>query len=265
MTISQTEMNRKVIYDLGSNNGDDIPYYLMKCDLVVAVEANPLLCQQIRERFSAAIGEGRLIVENYVLTTSQIQARGTGEGQVLFYIHKKNHVLSQFPRPPASELLNFEEVFLPSLSLMRLIGIHGAPYYVKIDLEHFDNLILRELFENHIYPPYISVESHHIDAFASLVALGGYRAFKLVDGPSVSTRYQQHSISTSQGIVKYSFPHHSAGPFGGDISGPWMSPDHFFTVLGILGLGWKDIHATRVEEADPAYAPKPALNLTIKY
>ena len=35
--------NKKVIYDIGSNNGDDIPYYLMKCDKVVAVEANPLL------------------------------------------------------------------------------------------------------------------------------------------------------------------------------------------------------------------------------
>lgn len=258
-------MNRKVIYDLGSNNGDDITYYLMKCDLVVAVEANPLLCRQISERFSDAISQGRLVVENYVLTTSQIQTQGRAEDPVLFYIHKKQHVLSQFPRPSASELPNFQKMFLPSMNLLRLIGIHGAPYYVKIDLEHFDNLILRELFENHIYPPYISVESHHIDAFASLIALGGYRAFKLVDGPSVSRRYHQHSISTSQGVLKYSFPNHSAGPFGGDISGPWMSPDNFFGVLGIAGLGWKDIHATRAEEADPGYAPKPELNLTIKY
>jgi FkbM family methyltransferase len=260
-------MTRKVIYDLGSNNGDDIPYYLMKCDLVVAVEANPMLCQQIREKFSDAIGEGRLVVENYVLITGEIarQVQEKGEVQVPFYIHLKNHVLSQFPRPSASELSDFIEVALPSVSLIRLIGIHGAPYYVKIDLEHFDNLILRELFENRIYPPYISVESHHIDAFASLIALGGYRAFKLVDGPSVATRYRQHSISTPQGTVNYSFPTHSAGPFGGDISGAWMSADNFFGVLGIVGLGWKDIHATRVEEADPGYAPKPTFNLTIKY
>jgi hypothetical protein len=31
----------KIIYDLGANNGDDIPYYLLKADTVVAVEANP--------------------------------------------------------------------------------------------------------------------------------------------------------------------------------------------------------------------------------
>lgn len=250
---------QKVIYDLGSNNGDDIPYYLLKCDLVVAVEANPILCKHIEARFSDAIQDGRLVVENYVLDTGQSQ------GKVSFYIHRTNHVLSQFPRPQASELASFEEISVPAMSLTRLIGIHGAPYYVKIDLEHIDHLILADLFAHHIYPPYISAESHHIDVFTSLVALGGYRAFKLVDGPTVSTRYRQHDISTAQGMQKYSFPNHSAGPFGSDINGPWMSPDHFFGVLGVVGLGWKDIHATNVEAADPKHAPKPVLTLSITY
>ena len=80
---------QKVIYDLGSNNGDDIPYYLLKCDLVVAVEANPILCKHIEARFSDAIQDGRLVVENYVLDTDQSQ------GNVSFYIHRTNHVLSQ--------------------------------------------------------------------------------------------------------------------------------------------------------------------------
>ncbi len=42
---------KKIIYDFGANNGDDIPYYLKKAELVVAVEANPSLCQKIEERF----------------------------------------------------------------------------------------------------------------------------------------------------------------------------------------------------------------------
>jgi hypothetical protein len=38
------ELDRKVIHDIGANNGDDIPYYLKKADIVVAVEADPVLC-----------------------------------------------------------------------------------------------------------------------------------------------------------------------------------------------------------------------------
>jgi hypothetical protein len=48
---------KKVIYDFGSNNGDDIPYYLKKSDLVVAVEADPLLCDHIKTRFSNEINQ----------------------------------------------------------------------------------------------------------------------------------------------------------------------------------------------------------------
>ena len=41
---------KKIIYDLGSNNGDNIPYYLLKSDLVIAVEANPKLCEIIKKK-----------------------------------------------------------------------------------------------------------------------------------------------------------------------------------------------------------------------
>ena len=76
----------KVIYDFGSNNGDDIPYYIKKADVVVAVEANPLLSRQIEARFSREIASGKLILENCVLTVDE-QVR-----DVCFYIHKRNHV-----------------------------------------------------------------------------------------------------------------------------------------------------------------------------
>ena len=62
-------MNKKIIYDFGSNNGDDISYYLLKSDLVIAVEANPVLCNHIKKRFKQQILNGNLIVENCVLNT----------------------------------------------------------------------------------------------------------------------------------------------------------------------------------------------------
>jgi hypothetical protein len=35
----------------------------------------------------------------------------------------------------------------------------------------------------------------------------------------------------------------SAGPFGEDIPGEWVSADAIFVHLKRYGLGWKDIHA----------------------
>lgn len=253
------EMNlqRKVIYDFGSNNGDNIPYYLLKSDLVIAIEANPLLCNRIQSRFSQEIAEGKLVVENCVLDVAHSSA------MVPFFIHKSNDVLSQFPYPDPSIISQFERVDLPSQNVIDIIEFYGDPYYVKIDIEHYDQVILKHLFLNNIFPPYISAESHSIDIFCLFVALGGYKAFKLVDGHTVSTKYKEHQITTSRGSEVYSFPYHSAGPFGNDIRGDWMTKDHFSTLLLFAGLGWKDIHVSNIDNPNDAYAPSPQFNIQI--
>ena len=250
-------MYKKIIYDFGSNNGDDIPYYLLKSDLVIAVEANPILCDLIEIRFKDQISNGTLIVENCVISI------GKTSEKVPFYIHKNHHVLSQFPKPVNDA--QFEEVSLPSKNVIELIQKYGDPHYIKIDIEHYDEIILRELFLNNIVPPYISAESHSIDVFATLVALGKYNSFKLVDGGTVSSRYQDYDIFTTDGSVKYSFPPHSAGPFGNDISGQWMTSENFFRVLAFSGLGWKDIHASNIEIPEPSYAPQPHFTMTMNF
>jgi FkbM family methyltransferase len=226
----------KVIYDFGSNNGDDLPYYLKKADLVVAVEANPVLCDGIRARFQDAIAAGKLVVESKVL------AVGSVGPEVPFYVHKTAHILSQFPVP--DEPQNFQKVILPSCTPAELIAQYGEPYYIKIDIEHYDEVVLRALFEADIRPPFISAESHGIEVFAALVSLGGYKAFKLVDGTSVPEEYSDVRIDGE----RYSFPYHSAGPFGDDIHGPWYSPADFIKVLALEDLGWKDIHASNCRE-----------------
>lgn len=232
---------RRVIYDFGSNNGDDIPYYLLKSDLVVAVEANPSLAGKIEARFAAEIEAGRLAVENCVLSDMP------GTDPVPFYVHKKNHVLSTFPRPADDKIAEFQQISLHPRTPSSIVREYGAPHYIKIDIEHFDAKILRELFANSIKPPYISAEIHHIEVFAILVAAPEYRSFKLVDGRSVNVKYADHTVESVKGPTAYSFPFHSAGPFGDDIEGPWMDADDMFRILGKSGLGWKDIHARRAD------------------
>jgi len=250
ITPSLARHSARVIYDFGANNGDDVPYYLKKADIVIAVEANPLLVAQIRERFSKELNAGRLIVENCALTT---EPRSSG---VTFYLHKSNHVRSQFPRPADSVLDDYEEIVVPSENVVDLIKTYGEPFYIKIDVEHYDQNILEHLFLHDIRPPFISAESHSIEVFSLFVALGKYKSFNLVDGETVATKYRNHIIKTDDREEIYSFPHHSAGPFGTDIHGPWMTANNFFRLLAFEQLGWKDVHATTMIEADPACAPQ---------
>jgi FkbM family methyltransferase len=237
--------SRKIIYDFGANNGSDIPYYLKKAELVVAVEANPSLCRGIEERFSTAIKEGRLRVENCVLVDDG------ADQEVYFYLHKRHHVLGQFPQPDESVIGDYNKVLLPSQTVMQILHKHGAPYYIKIDIEGYDEAILRELFRNGVRPPFISAESTSIQVFALLAGMGEYSAFKLVEGATVAKKYRNRMICVNGGREVYSFPPHSAGPFGEDIAGEWMNADDLFNVLAAKKMGWRDIHATNLFQPDP--------------
>jgi len=237
--------DQKVIYDLGANRGDNIPYYSKKADLVIAVEANPTLCKEIEARFAAEIAAERLRVENCVIV---------GEGaaaEVSFYLHKRHHVLGQFPRPDESVIGDYDELVLPAKSISEIVRTHGKPAYIKIDIEHSEEAVLTELFRGGVRPPYISAESHSIRVFALLAGMGEYRAFKLVEGETVAKDYKNASIQMSGGRESYSFPEHSAGPFGDDVAGEWMNADDLFEVLAERGMGWRDIHATTMVEPDP--------------
>lgn len=238
---------KKIIYDFGCNNGDDIHYYLKKCDLVVAIDANPTLCDHVKNIFKTEILNSKLAVENCVLNIDKTKE------DVDFYISKVHHVLSQFPKP--NNLNEFHKTKLPSKYVIDIIKQYGSPYYIKIDIEHFDQFILKEIFTNQIYPPYISSEIHNIEVFDILTTIGNYNAFKLVDGSSVNTQYRDCTIVTDNGIDKHSFAYHGAGPFGEDIHGPWMNRTNFSKFLSRVGTGWKDIHATNIHDPDPTFCP----------
>lgn len=222
----------------------NLPYYLMKADLVVAVEANPNMCERMRDVFGTYISEGRLIVENCVVNV------GGGADVVNFFLHRSNSVLSQFPPPPKREQEQFRKVSLPAKTLTELIERHGDPYYIKIDVEHYDSKVLSSMFDAGIFPRYVSAEAHSIDVFHVLNTLGGYTGFKLVEGRSVPRVYRRHLVRGygKDAPFRYSFPPHSAGPFGEDVKGPWMGPEDFLIALALEGMGWKDIHACKLDE-----------------
>jgi len=230
------DASMKIIYDIGSNNGDDIEYYLKKADRVVAIEANPQLCAVIQQRFSKSIALGQLVVENYAVTDA------SGIKKVEFYIHRQNHVLSSLVKPVEAD--DYELYTVPAITIVDLIRKHGEPHYLKIDIEGYDAQVLRQLLDAEIRPPFISAESHTAEVFALLLALGNYKSFQLVEGATVADVYHNHPIKVRNSKERYSFPLHSAGPFGEDIKGSWMTPEDFHVFLASAGFGWKDIHAS---------------------
>lgn len=233
-----TRKKDSVIYDFGMNNGDDVEYYLLKCHRVVAVEANASLCELASKRFAREIEMGRLKILNVALSDHDSAA------PLPFYIHKTNHVLSQLPEPKVSIRDEFEQVLVQCRTPSSIVQEYGPPRYIKIDIEHYDLNVLRELFAAGIKPPEISAESHSIGVFACLVE-NGYDRFSLVDGASVAELYGKAAIHVGSSTRQFSFKEHSAGPFGKDIKTGWQDADHFFSTLAKAGLGWKDIHARR--------------------
>lgn len=248
---------------------------MLKADLVVAVEANPALCEELKTKYSKEVLEGRLIVENCVLAP-------TAQEEVEFFVpidglpglsdHHSTFADPNTLKGPFKGRHKYNSIFLRSETPANIVRRYGSPFYIKIDVEHYDRDILRNLFQSHIFPRHISAESHSITVLAELVATGNYKMFKLVEGHSISETYdgrlfniekkrilkdrQLASADQARGLLTYDskkvtvlrFPIGSSGPFGDDIDGNWLTPDELFQRLQASGLGWKDIHAKRTRE-----------------
>lgn len=197
------------------------------------MEGNPALAQRIKDEFCDDVDMGRLIVVN-----KAIAVEGAGR-RVPFYLHKRNAVLSQLAPPSLSTAVDFEEIEIESISIGELTEQFGSPYYVKIDLEGLDADILCSMFETGVFPSYVSAEIHDIRVYCALVLSGGYNAFKLAS---------PKSTGEPNGLC---FAADCAGPFGPDLGGAWMTAENFLRLLGVNGVGWKDVHASRVDVADP--------------
>lgn len=220
----------KIIYDFGAHMGQNTEYYLQRASRVVAVEANPTLCRKIESKFPEAIDKS-LFVENVALSNTSSQ-------DINFYVHRSNTVLSSLVVPKEEEDL-FEKIIVRSELASSIIKKYGEPYYVKIDLEHYDRMVIDDMFKNSIFPKYLSAEIHTEDVLDAIFSAGCYDRFKIVDGSTVSEKYNN--------VNGVSFEHHSAGPFGEEVAGPWKTYAQIKEQLFLEGFGWKDVHAKRTK------------------
>lgn len=230
---------KKIIYDLGASRGENLPYYLMKSELVVAVEANKESCNFIKKKFQKEIIENKLIVENCIIGE-------TNEMNSDFYLHE-NHLLSQHPLPNKDFLNKFKKINLEKKDIASLFSTYGQPYYVKIDLEEYDHVVLKRIFDLKIKPNYISAEAINKDIVNLFLNNVNYNSFKLIEGNSVGFLYKTLNFRNNGKIIKYSFPENSAGPLGNDIIGKWINKKNFSKLIEYKKLGWRDIHASLLD------------------
>jgi FkbM family methyltransferase len=232
---------KKIIYDFGASDGRNIPYYLLKSDLVIAVEANPKSCEIIKKNFSEEINEKKLIIENCIV--SDQNSRNSE-----FFVHKTNALLSQFPRPNSDLIDNFSKINLESIDVVCLIQKYGEPYYIKIDIEEYDDVILKKIFDNDILPNYISAEAINSEVINLFLNNKNYNSFKLIEGDTIGFLYRNSKIIVNNEKFKYSFHKDSAGPFGNDLYGNWIKKNNFEKLMKFKMHGWRDIHASLKDE-----------------
>lgn len=206
-------MNRRyvqsngLVFDLGMNNGDDTAYYLKKGFHVVAVEANPALADQARTRFEAQLKTGQLRI--YQLAIWSEYAR------LPFHISKKNAHWSSLDAGWASrENGETETIQVDCVPLAHLFALHGVPFFLKIDVEGADEMVIDQLGAMSYLPAYASVEDcrfgfRYLDKLSAL----GYTGFKLSNQASVSELVDEE--------IGHHFTFGSSGPLGDQVGGPW--------------------------------------------
>jgi FkbM family methyltransferase len=231
-----------LIYDLGMNNGDDTGFYLKRGFDVVAVEANPELCQMAEARFAEAIAAGKLTIIKAAI--------GDHDGEVTFHVNLDNHHWSSTDINWAGrDDSACEAITVASLSLASIYARHGVPHFMKIDVEGADLMVLEQLVKGAALPDFVSIEDCRFGFdYARILSGAGYQNFQLVD---------QSAVGGSRDPVSgHVFPTGSSGLFGPDLPGTWEPYPEFVetyatTVRTREGVRlaprtrWWDIHASR--------------------
>lgn len=234
----------QIIFDIGCHDGSDTSYYLSRGYSVLAVDANPILCARLAKTFNKEVAEGRLIVLNVGISKCSENLQ--------FYINTRFSSWSSFDPDMGNRECMAKIVSVNTLPLTDLIKKYGVPYYIKIDIEGFDEIAVENLCDSDFRPYYISFEGGSIILIEKLIS-AGYNKFKIVPQENITDSVVEYT--DYDGIKKtHRFKHGSSGPFGDDIKDGWIQKENIiekvkyhFSSNKLKSHSWVDVHAVFTE------------------
>jgi FkbM family methyltransferase len=269
------EISTNLIFDVGMCDGTDTCYYLSKGFEVIAIDADPLLCERAQSRFREEIASGRLTIINAGISDQ--------EQTLTFYrnLHDPGHSTFSFEKKEANT--PYESLPIECRTLGSVVHQFGVPFYIKVDLEGLDEAAIKSLTPD-TSPRYISIElNDSVDPLETLRELG-YDRFKLINQAFHTTSLEisddDFVYRTMRKLGRIIPPIHRAiqllphsfrprtewdipyrpdgwdpggglfsGPFGEDTHGDWRNYQSTRrTVLRMLARHnslWWDLHAAR--------------------
>lgn len=240
-------MTQAIVFDIGANDGRDTAFYLAKGFHVVAVDADPRLCDQIRTTQAQAIADGRVTVENVGVARHR--------GVMPFYVNAFSEWSSFRAKSKATTQNTHTRIDVPVCPLADLIARHGVPYYLKVDIEGLELEAFQSLDPGTPMPAWVSFEvNQDWQTILTLLAGWGYGAFQLVR--QGAAHLPPPPIPAREGRdVAQAFTNGHSGCFGRDLPDRWQGAADLRATLraaqddvrarvaqGQPG-GWFDIHA----------------------
>ena len=228
--MKSTPVNKKLIYDVGLNIGQDTDYYLKRGYEVVAFEADPNNAADSRERFAAEIESGRLTIVEGAITEN---FSSNGRPHSVRFFQNEDHPLwgstsEDFAR--RNEVLGTKNriIEVTAVDFGSCLEKYGIPFYLKADIVGDEVVCLKSLRDFENKPEYISIRSEKVvfkklkREFKLFTELG-YDRFKAVQQAVTDWRI---NFSSPEGAdIEYIFQEGASGPFGEDTVGGWKSRD----------------------------------------
>jgi FkbM family methyltransferase len=202
--------------------GRDTAFYLRKGFRVVAIEANPEMVAQGRERFRPEIDAGDLLIVD--------KAIAHAPGRIPFYVNARNTdwctANEAFALQKARLGSPSLEISVEAVRFADVLQAHGVPYYLKIDIEGNDLECLRALETFETRPHFVSIEASKNsfeEIFEEFVVLWrlGYRCYKIVPQHDVAKQVCPNPPREGR-YVQHRFPKGSSGLFGEEVPGSWI-------------------------------------------
>jgi FkbM family methyltransferase len=238
--------NDHLVYDVGLHKGEDTEFYLKKGYQVVAFEANPSLAEFCSGRFTQQIRSGQLhIVQGAI-------APPTSTGKVKFYLNNRVSVWGTIDQAwvarNAARGCDSTEIEVDQINIVEVFEKFGIPFYLKIDIEGADGLVLPALRSFEDRPQFISIEANTVDTSALTQDLEilrdlGYKQFQLVPQQDIGGTLVDTSTVRGEPIV-HVFADGASGVFGDELPGVWIDRDAVVASFSPPFNGWQDIHAS---------------------